>query len=165
MGCRTYSYRCDSSMTKVPFKSAGSKLFVGSNFWGEAHDLHPQAQENDFVASIFCQNFLQEKLCVQGWRAMLAFQNLQKPFATTLFFPNMQLSKLFGLWRRMYANTNMARFCSFCCFLARPNFTIGKLFVNHATMASECKLASSSKTLFTLHSQFPSRFDQYTKRS
>ena len=50
-------------------------------------------------------------------------------------------------------------FCSFCCFLARPNFTIDKLFVNRATMASECKLTSSSKMLFTLDSQFPLRFD------
>ena len=140
-------------------KALGQNFLLGPTFGVRHMICTHRHKENNFVVSTFRQNFLQEKLCVQGWRAMLAFQNLQKPFATTLFFPNMQLSKLFELWRRMYGNTNMARFCSFCCFLARPNFTIDKLFVNRATMASECNLTSSSKMLFTLDSQFPLRFD------
>ena len=156
-------------------KALGRNFLLGPTFGVRHMICTHRHKENNFVVSNFRQNFLQEKLCVQDWRAMLAFQNLQKPFASTLLFANMclekefwlrfmQLSKLFEPWGRMNGNTNMARFCSFCCFLARPNFTIDKLFVNRATMASECKLASSSKTLFTLGSQFPSRFDQYTKK-
>jgi hypothetical protein len=53
-------------MTKVPFESPGSKLFVGSNFWGEAHDLHPQAQGKQFCCFNFSSEFSARKaLCTR----------------------------------------------------------------------------------------------------